>query len=457
MAKCGTGTSCDNHAGTWPEGAGRRAVSHPDLRRTQPTLTTASSKMNSPQSTSAGLTLRYSEKREAILAAAALAFNENGVKGATLADIAQRVGLIKTSVTYYYRRKEDLAMACFMQSIEAFQSMAKQVSAAPSISERIRQLFLRQAEMLKAIQRQEAPPLVRFDDLRALPEPLAEEVFGAYSKMFRTIRELLQGAETSGLHRQDLNGRTHIVLSVLLWQTPFLLRREPMEFQRLADQMADVVLHGIGGPGSSWGYPENGLAWSLSRKTSATTEAYLRAATELINEQGYRGASVEKIAARLNLTKGSFYHHHDTKDDVLSQCFLRSFDVVGQALTYCDAVEGPTWERLCAFASELVRFQLREGALLRMSAYSALDDSTNRWRVSDTLDRVMERLVDRVVDGLTDHSLRLIHPVVAANVLFVGVNAAAELRRWIPGATEASATAMYVRPLLMGVLCSAAN
>jgi hypothetical protein len=41
---------------------------------------------------------------------------------------------------------------------------------------------------------------------------------------------------------------------------------------------------------------------------TATRAAYLRAATRLVNEYGYRGASVDRIAAELRLTKGSFYH-----------------------------------------------------------------------------------------------------------------------------------------------------
>jgi AcrR family transcriptional regulator len=50
--------------------------------------------------------------------------------------------------------------------------------------------------------------------------------------------------------------------------------------------------------------------------------------TELVNDQGYHGASVDKIAARLNVTKGSFYHHNDTKDDLVASCFERSFTIV---------------------------------------------------------------------------------------------------------------------------------
>ena len=41
-------------------------------------------------------------------------------------------------------------------------------------------------------------------------------------------------------------------------------------------------------------------------------EAFLRAATQLINAHGYSGASVERISAELNVTKGAFYHHNKT-------------------------------------------------------------------------------------------------------------------------------------------------
>ena len=63
-------------------------------------------------------TRRFEQKREAILDAAAALFNEKGVRGATLQDVAQSVGLMTNSITYYYRKKEDLATACLLRTIE---------------------------------------------------------------------------------------------------------------------------------------------------------------------------------------------------------------------------------------------------------------------------------------------------------------------------------------------------
>ncbi|KAJ8135040.1 hypothetical protein OY671_011747, partial [Metschnikowia pulcherrima] len=63
-------------------------------------------------------TKRFRAKRDAILAAAAEAINEQSAKGMTFADVARRVGLNTTSVTYYFKRKEDSAAACFEHTSE---------------------------------------------------------------------------------------------------------------------------------------------------------------------------------------------------------------------------------------------------------------------------------------------------------------------------------------------------
>jgi ABC-type dipeptide/oligopeptide/nickel transport system ATPase subunit/AcrR family transcriptional regulator len=61
-------------------------------------------------------TARFQDKREAILDGAARLFNEHGVRGGMLSDVARQVGLATNSLTYYYRKKEDLAAACLLRA-----------------------------------------------------------------------------------------------------------------------------------------------------------------------------------------------------------------------------------------------------------------------------------------------------------------------------------------------------
>ena len=183
-------------------------------------------------------------------------------------------------------------------------------------------------------------------------------------------------------------------------------------------------------------------------------DAFLRVATSLVNEQGYRGASVDRISARLNLTKGAFYHHHDTKHGLISACFDRSFAVLRHTLLAAAAAGGPAWPRACAAAAALVRFQLGTlGPLLRSStATSALPDEPQRAQLHRQQQRQTALIASLLVDGLEGGSVRPLDPAIAAQLLSSAINAAAELQRWVPGITPGDATALYTRPALLGLL-----
>ncbi|MCF3696692.1 TetR/AcrR family transcriptional regulator, partial [Salmonella enterica subsp. enterica serovar Weltevreden] len=86
-------------------------------------------------------------------------------------------------------------------------------------------------------------------------------------------------------------------------------------------------------PGSGWSPSllPLGVQSTPGREAEPGREAFLLAATRLINQLGYRGASVQRIASELNVTKGSFYHHLDAKDDLVVTCYRRSFDTITAA------------------------------------------------------------------------------------------------------------------------------
>ncbi|WP_395700000.1 TetR/AcrR family transcriptional regulator [Aquabacterium sp.] len=408
--------------------------------------------MASAPITSPPPTARFQEKREALLAAAARLFNQQGVKGATLADIAASVGLVTTSVTYYYRKKEDLATACFLRAIEAHEAVVAEAARAPDVAARVAAFFRCHAEALAAIESGARPPLISFNDIRALPEPQQSEVFAAYTNFFRSVRALLKGPESAGWSREDLNARAHQVVSVAHWVRSWIQRFELDDYPRVAARVADILLRGLAGPGAVWSVPPADASALVAPE--GPEEAFLRAATELVNEQGYRGASVDKISARLNVTKGSFYHHHETKDDLIAACFERSFTLLRGTLRAAESASGPGWQRACAAAAEVLRFQLSErGPLLRNTATSALPDQAHREQVRRTMQRLTERIGSVLVDGMMDGSVRPLDPAIAAQVVFAQINAASELQRWVPSARVDNVVSLYLRPGMLGLLC----
>jgi AcrR family transcriptional regulator len=70
--------------------------------------------------------------------------------------------------------------------------------------------------------------------------------------------------------------------------------------------------------------PESGPSGTARRRRrpqnpDATRQALLDAALRLFSERGFHGATVKAIAQEAGVTKGAFYHHFESKEDVLRQ------------------------------------------------------------------------------------------------------------------------------------------
>ncbi|HEX8471990.1 MAG TPA: TetR family transcriptional regulator, partial [Brevundimonas sp.] len=158
-------------------------------------------------------TQRYEAKRDAILDAAARLFNRKGLKGATLGDVAEAVGLITTSVTYYYRRKEDLAAACLLRTIDILQEVVATASIAPTPEARIAAFLDAYFEVLADIAAGRRPEPINFYDIRALTGPQVGVVKDAFNDLFRAFRTLLRPEVGPLFDRLEENGRTHLFFS----------------------------------------------------------------------------------------------------------------------------------------------------------------------------------------------------------------------------------------------------
>lgn len=399
-------------------------------------------------------TKRYNDKREALVSAATRLFNERGVVGTTLAEVGNSVGLVKNSVTYYFRRKEDLAVACFDRAINAHDALVGIAVKQPDVAARVVELIRLHVLLQGEITQRNQPPVVSLGELRALPPPHVDELFARYTTMYRHSRKLLEGPETAHWSRADLNARAHLLVSFVSGIRTLVNRYDPEDHPRLGGGLSRIFLYGVNDPASAWAASGAELEWLSQIPERDLAAQFLRVATELINEQGYGGASVNKIAEKFNLTKGGFYYYNESKGDLIAQCFERSVGTIRKAVNLTETFGGQAWEHLSSIVRGLVRFQLSEdGPLLRSTANSAYLDVENRERVSTELGRVAERIAGVVVSGLMDGSIRPVDATLASHTVLTGIMAAAELRRWVRTANEYNSCDLYARPMLQGVLC----
>lgn len=396
-------------------------------------------------------TERFSRKREAILDAAIPLMNHRGVKGLTLGLAAAAVGLSTTSVTYYFKRKDDLAAAVLMRGIDWLVEMATRAVAEPTPEARLHRLLDIYLERQRRIALCAAPPLPILADIRALNEPQRTEVIGAYLMLFRTLRGLFETPELSWMDRAGRNARTHLLFEQLFWAPAWLHRYDPEDYPRVRERMFSILTEGFAAEGRTWTPQPPPMREITGEDGLDGREIFLLAATRLINSHGYRGASVDRISAELNVTKGSFYHHNVAKDDLVVSCFERTFEVMRKVQRLAQAGPGDPWDKLCAAAAALAEYQLSDhGPLLRTVALSALPEPI-RDEMRQHVSRVSDRFAAMISDGIGEGALRPIDPFIAAQMLNATLNAGAELHFWVSGVTQAQAPEIFVRPLMMGV------
>jgi AcrR family transcriptional regulator len=452
IARAGDAGTGSEQARRWSASADRKeiAVSTPD---DQLSTGTAGGAQASSARAPVSFTARYARKKQAIVAAATEILNRDGVKGMTLASVASRVGLITTSVTYYFKRKEDLAVACLLDSIARVDAMMSAALQAPQPQERVKRLIDLWLDAQRRIGAGEASAIAVFNDIRALQKPQRVVVLDAYMRFFEKVRRIFDSPELERLDDASRTARAHIITEQIFWAIAWLPRYDFEDYERIRDRMCDILFGGLGAPGAQWRPAQLSPPDALAPPDRELTprETFLIAATRLINEKGYRGASVDRISSRLNVTKGSFYHHHDAKDDLVVQCFRRSFETMRRVQRAVIAQPYDHFDKLATIAAALVDYQLSDrGPLLRTSALSALPESMREAMV-EASNRVSDRFAAIISDGVAGGSVRAVDPFIAAQMLTAALNASAEVGWWIRGVDRAAAAGLYAKPLLMGV------
>ncbi len=394
-----------------------------------------------------GPTKKFEAKRNVIVRSAVEQINRRGVRGMTLGSVAADLGLVPTAVIYYFKSKEDLAAEVFSRGIARFEAMIAAASSAEQPADRLTAFVQAYFADKRRVALGEADALVVFNDVRALN---AEPVNNAYVEMFRNTRALLGGKEA--LPRLHRNARAHLLLSQMFWIIAWLHRVDVGDYERTAERMARILNDGLMAKGATWPTPAP-IVLNTAEEPGGplSSEMFLRAATQLINEEGYHGASVDRISARLNVSKGAFYHHNETKDELVTACFQRTFDIMWRAIRAAEATGGSGLDMLVAVASSLIEHQMRgQAPLLRTSALTTVPEAIHDQLIHD-LDRITWRFASIVSDGIADGSIAPVDVNQAAEMITGAINAAAELHYWAPGLTARTVIDHYVRPLFMGL------
>lgn len=136
------------------------------------------------------------ERRAQILNAAGRLFARFGLKKTSLEDIAESVGLAKTSIYYYFPKKEDLFKAVIQNESETLLlKLREAINQSPTPQLKIRAYFITRMEYLKELM-----------NLYQLTSPEARELMPMIererNRFFKSEKDLMLEILTEGIDKQ---------------------------------------------------------------------------------------------------------------------------------------------------------------------------------------------------------------------------------------------------------------
>ncbi len=398
-----------------------------------------------------GETARFGRRREDVIHAASALINELGVKGTTFAELARSVGLNATSITYYFERKDGLVVAVFAATLDWLEEAARTAAGHAEPADRLRAFVAAHVGLRRRIRLGEKGLITALSEIRTLDEDAQAPLLAQYGRIVDIVRRFFGNGRTGARRALD-TARAHILLEAMFWWPIWSLRYSIRDFERLEDRIFDILANGLAKQSGDWSPIALDHAGWRSNGDGEIGDAFLRSATVMINQRGYRGASVNRIAAALNVTKGSFYHHHNAKDDLVFECFAKSYDRLSAAQIAAREIEASGWTQIASALAELIDLQFRDPMpLLRTAALSALP-SDERGSVVVRSNRLANRFAGMIADGIAEGSVRAVDPMVASQIIMPALNGAYEARAWAARQPDpASAVRLYAWTLCAGV------
>lgn len=358
------------------------------------------------------------------------------------------------SLAYYFKRKEMLAATCVIFTMSRMMREVDRAEEAATPELRLAAFIQGMFELRRRVLLGEESALANLNELRMIVEPCRARVMTVFWNLVDRIQSLFDAPELAWIDEAGRAMRARLVLEQVMWAPAWLENYTEADYARAGARLADILIFGLAAEGQSWSTRRTPALRVITPVPGVITrDAYLLAATELINERGVAGASVDKIAARLNVTKGSFYHHNERKSALVVACFDRSMEIMQTAQR--EASEGNAWQRLSRTCATLIDGHASgQARLLRNYALSTLP-MTVQAEIIQRMQACAQRFAAVIGDGVADGSLRAVDPVIAAQSLLATINAAAYARYWNRGTKVDDILGAYARPALMGVLTRA--
>jgi AcrR family transcriptional regulator len=384
---------------------------------------------------------QHDAKRAAILSEAARLFNGKGSRATTLQDVANGLGLTKTSLYYYVKTKGELIFLCYESTLQRqhhCMDLIEQEHASPLA--RAAGFFRLPFQNWLQAQNGTAPHQAALLEIASLKPAHRNAIEVEYIRMFKRLRGYLRDAINAGEIRQcETTSTTRAIIGATDWVFHWLHQIPRAEVEATAGAAWDIILHGLAA-GDAYYHPQPLDAGASAERPASgfdreeqnrqKQEAFYKVGTRFFNKKGFTGTSLDEIAEHLNVSKGAFYYHIRNKEDLLYACYERSLRISERIQNRAARGDGSGLEKLDETARRIFRAQnSEEGPLIRYNTITALPPPRRR-TILEATDAVNSGFEDFLLAGQRDGSTRAVDPVLARNLMTGAINASMDMQLW---------------------------
>ena len=247
-----------------------------------------------------------------MLSCAAKLFNTKGARSTTLADVAGRLGLTKTSLYYYVATKEDLIYQCYDANMRQAHAQLDAAEAAFEAPHSCLMAFLESQlnTTLSALDGEGnfyAAPL----EVASLKVEHREALEGEYRRLSKRLIALLeQGIALGTIRPCNAVVTMRAMIGALDWSFYWLYEMPRAEAASVIGVLRDLFTFGLlakPGPNvsatdiTSLPLAAEEQAFDRDTQNRRKQEAFLKAGTRCFNQKGFSGTSLDEIAEQLQM------------------------------------------------------------------------------------------------------------------------------------------------------------
>jgi TetR/AcrR family transcriptional regulator, cholesterol catabolism regulator len=185
------------------------------------------------------------ERWAELIEVATQVFYEKGYDGASLQDIADRLGMLKGSLYYYIQSKEDLLFDVISTvHRDGLAVIRARASVEGGPLERLESVIVGHVEHTCE---NLVPTAVFLHELSSLPAERRQEVLGSEHAYQGVFRDLIDQAQRAGLVRPDLDPRlaTLSILGSTNWVYRWFRPGGGFSAQQIGSELAEMAIRGI--------------------------------------------------------------------------------------------------------------------------------------------------------------------------------------------------------------------